>query len=286
MPSVFVSSNGIQLHVRQEGPVDGPLILLLHGFPEFWYGWRHQITALAEAGFRVWVPDQRGYNLSDKPAGIQSYTLDKLAADMIGLIDAAGVEKATVVGHDWGGGVAWYLAMTYPERIHQLVILNMPHLAAFGEVLRRHPRQLLKSWYVGFFQVPWLPEWLAKRGKYWAIRRMLRLTSRPGTFTDEDLIEYQKAWSQPGPGGASAFRTMVHWYRAFVRHRPSVQHRVTVPTLILWGVRDSALIPELATASKAWCTNAELIYFKEATHWLAAEEPEAVTKWIIQKATA
>jgi len=159
--SQFVKTNGIRLNVLQEDPKDGPLVILLHGFPEFSYSWRKQIGSLTEAGFRVWAPDQRGYNTSDKPDGLDAYSLDELAADVIGLIDAAGVEKALIVGHDWGASVAWWTAGKYPERIHKMVVMNVPHGGVMQKHLKKSLTQLRKSWYMFFFQIPWLPETLA-----------------------------------------------------------------------------------------------------------------------------
>ena len=152
-----ISVNGINLHVVQDGPRAGQLVILLHGFPEFWYGWRRQIPYLAAAGYRVWVPDQRGYNLSDKPDGIAAYTLDELAADVIGLIDAAGHERAFVVGHDWGAAVAWWVAAKYPERVARIVVINVPHLSVMKAQVRRSFTQMRKSWFVLFFQLCWPP---------------------------------------------------------------------------------------------------------------------------------
>src|SRR5512143_2764172 len=208
----LISSNGIRLHVAQAGPKDGPLVILLHGFPEFWYGWRHQIPYLAQAGYRVWAPDQRGYNLSDKPHGIAAYSLDRLAADAVGLIDAAGCERACLVGHDWGGGVAWWAAASYPERIERLVIINAPHGSVFRRAVQRNPIQMLRSWYFLFFQIPWLPEAFWR----WSIRRPMqgRMT-RNGVFFDGDPELYRRAWSQPG-----ALTAMINWYRAALRAQP------------------------------------------------------------------
>jgi pimeloyl-ACP methyl ester carboxylesterase len=159
----FASVNGIRLHYVEAGT--GPLVLLLHGFPEFWGSWRHQIPALADAGFRVLAPDLRGYNLSSKPAGVESYRVAELVGDVVGLIRHAGEERATVVGHDWGGAIAWATAMRRGERIHRLIILNAPHPAAYLRELRR-PGQLLRSWYVFFFQLPLLPECLVRARDY------------------------------------------------------------------------------------------------------------------------
>jgi pimeloyl-ACP methyl ester carboxylesterase len=178
-----VATNGVQLHVVQCGPAAGPLVVLLHGFPEFWYGWRHQIAALAAAGFRVWVPDQRGYNLSDKPRPVRGYVVDELARDVVGLIDAAGHATAAVVGHDWGAAVAWHLAAQHPARVRRVAVLNVPHPQVMGPALLRKPGQLLRSWYVFFFQLPWLPEAVVGLRGWWLARQSLRRTSRPGTFS-------------------------------------------------------------------------------------------------------
>ncbi|RAK00554.1 pimeloyl-ACP methyl ester carboxylesterase [Larkinella arboricola] len=283
MQSRYISTNQIRLHVVEAGPTDGPLVILLHGFPEFWYGWRHQIDALAAAGFRVWAPDQRGYNLSDKPQEIKAYTLDKLGADILGLMDAAGVQRATVVGHDWGGGVAWWLAINHPERLHRVVCLNMPHLSVMPQVMRKNPQQLLRSWYIGFFQLPVLPEWLVRLGNWWGATRALRGTSRPGTFSAADLVQYRQAWAQPGPTGQPAIQTMINWYRALVQQGPQLPDnpRVTVPLLLIWGTRDQALIRELAQPSIELCDRGKLVYIEEATHWVQHEAPDRVNRLII-----
>lgn len=153
-----IVTNGVRLHVVQTGPQDAPLVILLHGFPEFWYGWRQQIPALAAAGLQVWAPDQRGYNESDKPVGVGAYRIDELVADVVGLIDASGLRRASLVGHDWGAAVAWWVALTAPERLERLVILNGPHPSVMRRHLTRSVRQLLRSWYIFGFQVPWVPE--------------------------------------------------------------------------------------------------------------------------------
>jgi epoxide hydrolase 4 len=283
MTSRFIQTNGITLHVMEDGPATGPLMILLHGFPEFWYSWRAQIPALVAAGYRVWVPDQRGYNLSDKPVGIRQYTIDKLVADVLGLIDAAGAEQATVIGHDWGAVVAWWLAAAYPERLSKLVCMNVPHYAVMLRFLRKSPRQLLKSWYTAFFQIPWLPEWLSGLGSYWGMARSLRQSSRPGTFSDKDLDAYKMAWAQPGPTGAPALRTMINWYRALAQHRPPLpaNERITVPTLLIWGVKDDFLIPNMAQPSIDLCDSGKLVFFDTATHWVQHEEANTVNALLL-----
>jgi pimeloyl-ACP methyl ester carboxylesterase len=272
-----VTTNGIGLHVVQSGPEDGPLVVLLHGFPEPWSCWRHQIGPLAEAGCRVVAPDQRGYNTSDKPAGIAAYALDALAADVIGLIDAAGCgrTRATLVGHDWGGIVAWWVAIRHPDRVARLAILNAPHPVAFRRYLLRHPGQLLRSWYAFFFQIPGLPEANFRRANWKALVRGLCSTSRPGTFSGDDLDRYRRAWSEPG-----AITAMIHWYRAAFRHPPPTpaDPRVHVPTLVIWGARDAFIQRGAAEASVALCDDARLEWFEEATHWVHHEEPERVNR--------
>ena len=268
-----VPTNGLHLHVAEAGPGEGPLAVLLHGFPEFWYGWRRQIPFLARAGFRVWAPDQRGYNLSDKPRPVAAYALDNLAADVVGLIDAAGRERAFLVGHDWGAAVAWWAAIRHPRRVERLVAINVPHPGVMYHRLRRDPSQLLRSWYIFFFQVPWLPEALARLDNFAALARTLRTTSRPGTFTDADLDEYRRAWARP-----NAYRSMLNWYRAIFRipAPPLAKLRVRVPTLLIWGARDKFLRRASAEPSIELCDDGRLVVVEEATHWVQHEEPDRV----------
>ncbi len=275
----FVHTNGVTLHVIEAGPQAGPLVIFLHGFPEFWYGWRHQIASVAAAGYRVWAVDQRGYNLSEKPVGIAAYNLDVLANDIVGLIDVAGQNQATVIGHDWGAAVAWWLATRYPQRLYRLVVLNVPHPEVMWSVVARNPEQLLRSTYIAFFQVPRVPEALLSARGWDRLAQLLLKTSRPGAFSDDDLIRYRAAWSQPG-----AFTAMLNWYRAIVQKPPQRVHnpRITVPTLVLWGVHDAALSKELAQPSVDLCDRGKLIFFANATHWLQHEEPERVNTLIAE----
>jgi pimeloyl-ACP methyl ester carboxylesterase len=275
----YYETNGVRLHVAQAGPPDGPLVLLLHGFPEFWYAWRYQIPQLAQAGFRVWAADQRGYNLSDKPQQIKSYNVDELAADAIGLIDAAGVQQATLIGHDWGGAVAWWTAIKYPQRLNRLVILNVPHPVVMRRQLRSSLAQLCHSWYILFFQLPWLPEAAARLGNWNSLVQALSRTSRAGTFTEADFDQYRAAWSQPG-----ACRSMLHWYRALLRARPQTpaDMRVHVPTLLIWGTKDKFLGREMAQPSIDLCDDGRLVPLEDATHWVQHEEAEHVNQLIIE----
>lgn len=269
----FISTNGVRLHVVRAGPDTGRLVILLHGFPEFWYAWRHQIGPLAEAGYRVWAPDQRGYSTSDKPAGVAAYTIDILAADVIGLLDAAGVEKVGLVGHDWGGAVAWRVASLYPDRVSRLVVLNAPHGRALMRRMRQDVAQLWRSWYIFFFQIPWLPELVLRQLRWALLARSLRGSSRAGTFSDADLAEYRHAWSQPG-----AVSSMINWYRAALRTRArrTESERIVVPTLLIWGARDAFLGRELAEASIQECDNGRLVFIEDATHWVQHEAADRV----------
>jgi pimeloyl-ACP methyl ester carboxylesterase len=234
----YIETNGIKLHVVQAGPKSGVPVVLLHGFPEFWYGWRKQIPALVEAGCRVIVPDQRGYNLSDKPKGIKSYDIYTLTDDVIGLIDALGYQKVNLVGHDWGAIVAWMVADQYPERLHKLSIMNAPHPAVMKKFLLRDLKQMRRSWYVFSFQPPWIPEAVWMRNNFRDSGRSLQASGLPNSFTDEDVEKYKEAWSQPG-----AMKSTINWYRAAVQRMPPVpkDSRIKVPTLMIWGIKDTAL---------------------------------------------
>jgi pimeloyl-ACP methyl ester carboxylesterase len=251
---------------------------LLHGFPEFWYGWRHQIQPLAQAGYRVIAPDQRGYNLSDKPGGISAYRMDVLARDVTGLLDALGYERANLVGHNWGGIIAWVAAALYPGHVSKLAVLNAPFPAVGLKTLLRDPGQLRRSSYIAFFQPPLLPEAMMRANNWDLLVRTLQQSSRPGTFTPEDLDRYRQAWWRKG-----AIKSMLNWYRAFVR-RPIRLPRgrcIQAPTLILWGTHDTALGRRLAEDSLKHCSNGKLLYFEDATHWLQDEEPQAVNQQLL-----
>jgi pimeloyl-ACP methyl ester carboxylesterase len=268
--------NGITLHAVEAGPADGPLVILLHGFPEFWWGWRYQIGPLADAGCRVLVPDQRGYNLSDKPEGRRAYDLDILAKDVVGLADALGRETFSVVGHDWGGLAAWWTASRYPDRVSKLVVLNAPHPSVAGAYMRSHPSQMLRSLYVGFFQIPRLPEAMLSANGHRSLRDALLRTSRPGTFSDDDIAHYEKAWSQPG-----ALTAMLNWYRA-LPFRPDMKDpAVRPPTLVVWGARDRFLERGLAEASLTLCESGNVRWIENATHWVQHEEPDAVSAALV-----
>ena len=262
------------MHAIAAGPQDGPVVLLLHGFPEFWYGWHRQIEPLAAAGFRVVVPDQRGHNLSSKPSGVASYAVSELVSDVIAIADQLGQEKIFLAGHDWGAAVAWSTALFHQQRIAKLAVLNVPHPSVMRKFLSTRPRQFLRSWYVFFFQLPWLPEALFSAFHFRAGSQALLRSSRPGTFSADDLAQYRAAWSQPG-----ALTAMINWYRALFRTRVKFQDKtVRVPTRILWGERDAFLLTEMAQESLRYCSSGELLTFANATHWLQHEEPDRVSR--------
>jgi pimeloyl-ACP methyl ester carboxylesterase len=276
---ISIPTNGIRLHVVQTGSRYGSLVILLHGFPEFWYGWRRQLQPLVEAGFRVWAPDLRGYNLSDKPRGIPAYRLDELACDVLGLINAAGVDKCYLVGHDWGAAIAWWVALRYPERLHKLAILNVPHPAVMMKTLSTSIAQLRRSWYMFFFQIPFFAEAILRNDDWDPVVKMLVNTSKPGSFTPQDIELYRQAWWRKG-----AFTAMLNWYRAVLQLPPDVsgdQH-IHVPTLMLWGVNDSALGREMAEPSLDLCDQGKLVFFEDSSHWVHLDEADAVNRHLLE----
>jgi pimeloyl-ACP methyl ester carboxylesterase len=269
-----VVTNGVRLGLATAGAPDGRLIILLHGFPEFWFCWRQQMPFLAQKGFCVWAPDQRGYNQSDKPKSLESYRIDVLARDVAGLIDAAGRERAVVVGHDWGAAIAWRVAQDFPERVEKLVIMNGPHPSVMRRALRSNPRQLMKSWYIFFFQLPAVPEGFIRRNEFaWLARGLVR-SARPDTFDDLTLARYRAAWREPG-----AMKAMMDWYRA-IRLRPPRPHhrRIAPPTLVLWGRHDAFLEVSLGERSLECCDAGRLVVVENGTHWLPVEEADRVNQ--------
>jgi len=260
------------------GPENGIPVLLLHGFPEFWYGWRRQIDVLAEAGFRVLVPNQRGYDTSDKPRAVSDYALPQLTADVLAIADQAGWGQFCLAGHDWGAAVAWHVALQHPDRVSRLMILNVPHPAVMMRHVKTSVRQMIRSWYILFFQIPWLPEKLLAARTFRMLASSLVRTSRAGTFSSADLDCYRQAWAQPG-----ALCGMIHWYRAFARHRSKVADPlVRVPTKILWGVHDPFLRFRMAEESLQFCRQGELVRFDDCTHWIQHEAPERVNRLMIE----
>jgi epoxide hydrolase 4 len=277
----FVAANGLRFHLVEAG--SGPLVLLLHGFPEFWYSWRRQIPTLVTR-FRVVSVDLRGYNLSDKPAS--GYDVRTLASDVPALIGALGERRAHVVGHDWGGMLAWTAAAHHPEAVDRLAILNAPHPAAFLRELTHNPRQWLKSWYIGLFQVPGLADWLLRRRHARLVSTALRGSARDSSaFSDADLAAYRRAASRPG-----AIEAALAYYRALVAASPWDQVRqlppIAAPTLLIWGMHDTALVPDLTEGVEAWVPSVRVVRIADASHWVHHERPDEVNRLLLEHLTA
>ena len=266
-----VQAGEVLLHLVEAGPEDGTPVLLLHGFPEFWWAWRHLLDPLAVAGFRAIAPDLRGYNLSEAPRGVDAYRTERLANDVVALADALGLGSFRLVGHDWGGLVAWAVAQRSPERLDRLVIMDAPHPGVWAGFMLRHPTQALRSAYVGWFQLPLLPEAALRASDFTALRSSLRTSARQGLFDRATLDCYAKAWGRPG-----RLTAMLNYYRALPRSAGPRDRRIDTPTLILWGGRDRFLDKRLAEQSSVRCTNARTVLIPEATHWLHLEEPDRV----------
>lgn len=274
----WVEVNGVGLRVITAGPVKGSPLVFLHGFPETAaLSWRHQLDWFAAKGYRVIAIDQRGYNCSGKPRRVTDYRLELLAEDVIGAIRALGHERVTVVAHDWGAAVAWCLADRHVSVVRRAIILNCPHGVAFKHTLLHNPRQWLLSWYILFFQLPWLPERALAWNNFFWLRRVLRTSAHPGTFAAADLAQYTDAWRQP-----DALRSMLNWYRGLVRYPVMLDpsRKITIPVLMLWGKQDCFLLADMAEASIEMCENGRLIYLPEASHWLQHEKPEEVNPLI------
>ena len=269
----FVFSSGVRLHLVEAGPESGPPVVLLHGFPDFWWSWRHLMPALAGAGFRAVAPDLRGYARSDKPRGLGAYRIDRLAGDLRALLDDLSPEPLPVIAHDWGGAVAWWGALLFPERIERLALLNIPHPVVYRRALRNDRDQRRRARYVLYFQLPWLPERKLRSEQFRALRRMLRRMSREGTFTDADLERYVAAWARPG-----AVTGMLAWYRAAFRRPPPRPPTTMVapPVKIVWGMDDTALSPALVDPSAALCRDVDVERLSDAGHWVHLDQPEHV----------
>ncbi|GAB4480027.1 MAG: epoxide hydrolase EphM [Thermoflexibacter sp.] len=272
MPITFryIPTNGIQLHIAEAGDKGNPVLVLLHGFPEFWYAWIHQIEFFAAQGFHVIAPDQRGYNLSDKPCGVKEYGLDELCKDIIGILDYEKIQKCFLIGHDWGAMVAWGLGMKFPERLYKLGIINVPHPTVMKKSLKNNPIQRKKSSYMFFFQLPWIPEYILGKDNFLTLVKTLKKNTKKGAFTEEELKIYRKAWGQKG-----ALTGMLNWYRGIVRAAPTrgKTNRINIPTHIFWGENDYVLGIDLAEQSLKYLDFGDITFY-QATHWIMHEIPE------------
>jgi epoxide hydrolase 4 len=274
--TIRVRANGINFEVMTAG-AGNRLALCLHGFPQHSFSWRHQVPVLLKLGYRVWAPNLRGYGNTDSPAEVDAYRLDTLVRDVAELIKASGAGEVLLIGHDWGAMLAWRLAAREPSMLTRLVIMNVPHPACFWRELRR-PKQMLKSWYVLFFQLPKLPEFLLRRGEGRAFQYMFRRSSRaPERFPDEVIEVYRQNAFRPG--GLTA---MINWYRALGRHglfrqmANAGKNLINVPTLFIWGDADVALSIETTRGTEAFVQDLTLRVLRGVSHWVQEEEPEAV----------
>lgn len=269
-----IATNGIQLHYVTQG--DGPLMLMLHGFPEFWYSWRHQIPEFAK-DHKVVALDLRGYNLSDKPTEPSAYVLSELIQDIRGVITGLGYDRCTLVGHDWGGAIAWCFAYDHSELLEQLIVLNIPHPAKFAAGLQM-PQQILRSSYIAFFQLPMLPEAILQWNDYEAIATGLQTSAyNKSAFSATDLEQYKTAASRRG-----ALTAMLNYYRhgfkgGLLNRKWGV---LRVPTLMIWGEKDVALGIELTYGTGEYVENLRLRYIPDAGHWVQQEKPELVNTYI------
>lgn len=273
-----ITVGDVRLHCAEMGK--GEPVFLLHGFPEFWYSWRHQLSALAEAGFRAVAPDLRGYNRSDRPAGIGNYRVTKLIEDVAGVIRQFGDGPAFVVGHDWGGILAWRLAALRPHLVRRLAILNAPHPSAFRRELKRNPLQWLRSSYVLFFQLPWLPEQLLSAHNFALLERSWRRQpARQEAFGDQEIAEYKRALS--GPNGLVG---PLNYYRAALRYPLelySSPQLITAPTLLIWGERDPFLSVRLTEDLETWVPDLKVVRIRDASHWVQNEVSGTVNRELV-----
>jgi len=271
----MVSVGDVSLHVVLAGPADGEPVILLHGYPEFWYAWRGPMAVLAKAGFRVIVPDQRGYNLSDKPSDVDAYRLDKLAGDVVGLADALGYQKVNLAGHDFGGLVSWWTVLLHPDRIEKFAIINKPHPYA-SKGFETEEQSI--SWYRTFLQIPGLPGYVGRLGNWGLLVKNLRETSLPETFLEADMNQYRAAWDNDG-----AIHSMGAWYRANANFDKDVgDARISVPTLALIAPDDAFSPIDLARRSALFLEDGQVKELEAGTHWIIQEKSELIGNMLVR----
>lgn len=277
----FVSANGLRFEVEQCGSGDR-LALCLHGFPECSYSWRYQMPLLAEQGYRVWAPNLRGYGRSSRPPKIADYRTDLLLADIAALIEASHCQSVLLIGHDWGAALAWLFAIGKVHPLEGLIIMNVPHPVPFLKCLKTW-KQLGRSWYILFFQIPWLPEWLLSRGNGWLLGKAMRYMAMDNNrFPDEVINIYRHHAVQPG-----ALKAMVNYYRALFREAPwrkshDYEPTIEVPTLMIWGEEDLALGKETTYGTECYVNDLSLHYLPGISHWVQQEAPEQVNNLILE----
>ncbi|NER05283.1 MAG: alpha/beta hydrolase [Okeania sp. SIO3C4] len=271
--SNFIAANSINIHYVTQG--SGPLMLMLHGFPEFWYSWRHQIPEFAQ-DYKVVALDLRGYNESDKPEDKSAYVMSEFIKDIEGVIKELGYEKCVLVGHDWGGGIAWSFAYAHPEMVEKLIVMNIPHPAKFKEGLGI-PEQLLRSWYIFFFQLPFLPELMLEFDDYQAICSIFKSMVNKSAVTDVDVEAYKDAVAKRG-----ALTSMINYYRNIFSGFFNQQEWgiLRIPTLMLWGEEDTALGKELTYGTEEYVENFQIRYILNCGHLVQQEQPQLVNQYM------
>ena len=270
----YITTNGVKLHYVTQG--NGALMLMLHGIPEFWYSWRHQIPAFAP-DYQVVALDLRGYNDSDKPKAQSAYVMDEFIKDIEGVITGLGYDKCILVGHDWGGAIAWHFAYSRPQMVEKLIVLNIPHPAKMAEGLRT-PQQLLRSWYMFLFQLPEIPEALIQASDYQLIETMMTAgVVNKSSFTKADIEAYKNAVAKRG-----ALTAMLNYYRNISQQRMlnTDWSILEVPTLMIWGESDVALGKELTNNTEAYVRNLQVKYIPNCSHWVQQEQPQLVNRYM------
>lgn len=276
----FLQLKEVKLHYVANGDEYKPLMLLLHGFPECWYSWRHQLKEFRKS-YRVVAIDQRGYSLSDKPKGRRHYTKEKLSSDVAEVIEALGYNECVLVGHDWGAIIAWVTAERFPEKVSNLIIMNCPHPVVFQEHLFTNFSQVRKSWYIFYFQIPYLPEYVLAKNDFEALSNMF--TSKAGVRKEnmdpEDIEIYKYVFAQKG-----ALTGAINYYRASVYEKPlqPPKDSLKMPVLIIWGSKDIYLEKEMADACGKFVSNLSVKYVDNATHFVQLDQPDVVNNLMWQ----
>ncbi|CAG2117715.1 unnamed protein product, partial [Medioppia subpectinata] len=312
----FIQLRDVKLHYVSNGDENNQTMLFIHGFPEFWYSWRHQIREFAK-DYHVIAVDNRGYGDSDKPSGIGNYTIDKLVEDIRELLAALDKQDIVLVAHDWGGAIAWNFAAKHPSLLDRLVVLNGPHPQAFADVIQRSWKQFFSSWYMFFFNLPLLPELVLLSNDLSLLADFMVSADGHQMLTTEDIEAYKYMFSKYNsltcplnyyravmrkypsekprslqitvPTLYNSLTCPLNYYRAVMRKYPSEKPRslqITVPTLVIWGKRDIALVPQLADTSRRYVNDMTLQYIENCSHWTQMDQPVIVNQYIRQYLTA
>ncbi|XP_059174083.1 epoxide hydrolase 4-like [Physella acuta] len=288
----FLDLKDVTIHYVASGPEGGPLMLFVHGFPEFWFSWRHQIREF-QKDYRVVAIDQRGYGESSKPKGKKAYVMNALVSDLKQVIEALGYQSCTLVAHDWGGVVVWPFARLHPQMVDKLIVLNAPPGPVFQNVLKKNKKQLKMSWYMFFFQLPYLPEVWARvcdlevidcmfGGKHSRISGFPVIYKTPTPFTEEEIAAYKYTYCQPG-----SITAPINYYRASLQlpqEKINYDLDYDMPVLLIWGCQDLALCKEIPEETKKMNPKITVRYIEEGGHFVQMDTPElvnsAIREWL------